>query len=315
MKRKHHSLVTRAAGELIKFWYDNDVEVKGIDVKGIHDWLYKGNHLRKMEKWSAAADDIQDLKVSDNLTSFIVKRISDATSFQHFSYCGTMGTLRDGNATVNKYDGYCWDCDPFLQWFEEIANISWADVKYDPYCGMLPANYLAESPGAIKVTGGEDWDNQVYPSALDLADYYGDGSRVFCRGDETDNALKSISFAIHMLQDLSVPHHVLSTIELNHAGYEKRMLNLWRKFYSKRSTENKQVALQDIISVNVKTLLHRDLHANIRFSDVGKKVVAMTVKRMPEGYRIPQICKTESINMTCEAIASTISALNMFMDQ
>jgi hypothetical protein len=321
MKKLHHSLTLKASADLIQYWLKYPAEAPGdINLPKINNLLQNANNLKNMSKWVAATDDLDDVVVDNNLVEWIVERISDATSFQHFAYCGSMGDLVDSGAVVRKYDGYCWDCDPNLKWYEEIADLSCADARYNPECGVLPSDFLVQSPGSKMISGETDWDDQVYPSALELAQFYFGGATKYksIDGIDSPNALKCLSFAIHLLQDMSNPHHILCTIELGHAEYEKECLHNWKKLiYGDKSQETKQKHIENWISSEVKR------HLNVSFNvldpskpcyDLGRLALEQTEKRLThDGRGVRPANKVETKELTVLAIASTLKALNLYV--
>lgn len=312
MKMAHHSLIVKAASELVGFWSQDQTNAhsapSGFDLEKAQKILGNPHRVKQMSKWTARADKIGDVVVEEGLSRLVVKRISNATSFQHFAYCGSMGTLKDGKSKVKQYDGYCWDCDPFMKWYEELANISWADVSYKPDCGIFEASFMRQSPGAKQISGSSDWDDQLYPSALDLAEFYFNGAKRW-KTEKRGWALQSLCYAIHMLQDLTVPHHVLCTIERGHAGYESDMRDMWRRIYADRTDEQKMYRLADSIGPRVSVIFEEIGETGVR--EVGKKLVDLTRGRLPADDRIPSRTKHEALVMSCHAIAATLRAVEL----
>lgn len=312
MKPKHHSLTIEAAKNLVNYWQAKGIIPVGIDIGKVATILSTGRNDKDMSKWVAEIDDIEDVKVPSSLAGFLIDRISNATSFQHFSYCGALGDLKDAQVVVKQYDGYCWDCDPFLGWYEEIANMSWADVKYDIDCGDLPNWFLENSPGAKCISGQTDWDDQKYPSALDLAEFYQTGGTQFNQQSQQTEFLKSLSFGIHMLQDMVVPHHILCTIMEGHSVYEAEMLSYWNKFYTSRTHSTKYVQLENHVSPMVLDLLEKYFKDPADFRQIGQTAMALTEARLIDGKSIPPASKPEALAYTTLAIAVTLKAINVY---
>ena len=311
MKKTHHALTITAADDLLKFWTERDIQPDGVDLKKTCKLMEKRPQVRLMERWVAQADELDDLIVEEGLASIIVDQVSKATSFQHFAYCGSMGELEDGDALVKQYDGYCWDCDPFLSWYEEIANMSWADVRFSPKCGVFDEDFFIGSPGMDTITGDKDWDNQLYPSAIDMAVFYGE------RAQELKNknslwAIQSLCFAVHMLQDMAVPHHVLCTVRLDHVDFEDEMLGFWKRLYSNRSESHKATVLERQIGPQVTNMLEGQLGSIPNLEDLGGELVDMTRERLPNDDSVPSRNKVEAGKMTVQAIACTIKAMSLF---
>jgi hypothetical protein len=264
-----------------------------------------------MGKWVAQADGLDDVVVEKGLAAFVVERVSDATSFQHFAYCGSMGDLTDGTTKVEKYDGYCWDCDPFLTWYEEIANISWADVRFNPDNGVFDRDFWRDSPAKEMISGAKDWDDQVYPSALDMAAFYGRKAKEL-KASRPQWALQAMCFGIHMLQDVAVPQHVMCTIEKGHAEYEREMLGFWRNLYAGdgRSDRRRQSLLRQQIAPTVAALLSSGLAEAPTMRAIGERGVDLTRDRLSGSMGVPEACKAEAMSVTCQAIACTLKALD-----
>jgi len=313
MKEEHHALIVAVTADILKFWSENGKRPKFRSFGNIVNLAKKNNMVRYMKRWVAQPDDLKDVVVHEGLAKAIVNMISKATRFQHFAYCGSMDDLEYGDSKVSKYDGYCWDCDPFLPWYTEIADISWADVEFNPRCGFFSPEFFMKSPGAIKISGKTDWDDQIYPSAIEMANFYGNGNRQYEHKDKKTSewSLQSLCFAIHMLHDLCVPHHVLCTIAYGHAEFEEKMLSFWRRLYSDRSTLNKNKFLTMQIEPLVREQLEKYKSIN-DFTGLGEQTVDITSERLPTKDTVPSINKIESKRMTAQGIACTIKALELF---
>ena len=308
MKKTHHSLTMVATADLLKFWKESGRQPAIPKLDEMFGLMGSPSQVRSMERWVAMADEIDDLVMEEGLEKVLMEIWkSKPTSFQHFAYCGSMGELEDGDTCVKKYDGYCWDCDPFLPWYGVIANLSWADIQFNPDCGVFSQDFLKEGPGK-KITGEQDWDDQAYPSAIEMAKFYGEGATKATGGQ----AIQSLCFAIHMLQDLGVPHHVLCTVGFDHPGFEDEMLGFWRRLYSDRSESNKKKILGKQIGPQVEALLNNELQCVDTFENLGEKLVNMTRKRLPSNDNVPSPNKVEARRMTTQGIACTIKALSLF---
>ena len=316
MNKLHHALTITATADLMKFWNEIGAKPKINKIDKMLDMMKEGSCLRKMERWVAQADELQDVVVEKGLAEAIVNIVSKATCFQHFAYCSSMGKLQDGDAIVKKYGGYCWDCDPFMTWYLEIANLSWADVAYNPNCGVFNSEFLKTSPGCETITGVADWDDQIYPSAIEMAEFYGNGARKFAESENSEEqswSLQSLCYAIHMLQDVCVPHHVLCTVCCDHVDFEGEMLSFWRRLYSDRRKDlRKKKFLEVQVGPNVEQLLAKELNSADTFTKIGKRLVDMTAKRLPAKDTVPSRNKIESRLLTVQAIAGTIKALDVF---
>ena len=326
MKGEHHSQTLRAAADLAAYWHDqkeagNEEVLPLLDIDKVYAELENVDQVEQMARDAKGADYVKDVVVDATLEAWIIDRVSDATSFQHFAYGGSMGTLKDGKKVVEKYGGYCWDCDPYLKWYEELANISTADVRFEPDCGVFDEDFYKKSPGYDIISGKQDWDNQIYPSALELAEFYGVEAQAL-KAEKPGWAQKSLCYAIHMLQDMSVPHHILCTIEYGHGDYEKDMLDFWKRFYStKENPETKQAVLEQL-SEEVAALLNDPLadrailpdpEAQVSFADIGRVAVDLTRERqLPTRDAVPARNKIEAREMTVQAIACTLKAVELF---
>ena len=259
MKSAHHALCVEAAADLVQHWKESGGGPLGLDLEKLVDLLGNEARLRQIASWTARGDEIDDIVVDVGLASVIVELVSRATCFQHFTYCGSMATLEDGKKKVEKGDGYCWDCDPFMPWLGEIANISTTNVRHSADCGVLDPDFLAQSWGAKMIHGTEDWDNQLYPSAVKVAEFYGTGAEAYRDQGQGGHALRSLCFAIHLLQDLTVPHHVLCTVGLNHGGWEAEALRNWRLLYAMKNKDRKREIVTEQLSKMVADLIESGL--------------------------------------------------------
>ena len=125
------------------------------------------------------------------------------------------------------------------------------------------------------ISGSTDWDDQKYPSALDLAEFYFSGISKW-KTNKPGWALESLCYAIHMLQDMSVPQHVLCTIEKDHPEYERDMLKLWNVVYANRSPDERAKRLATSIGPSVGRILQTLQQNSIRA--LGEKLVDRLVE-------------------------------------
>jgi hypothetical protein len=324
MKGKHHSIVVMVAADLVEHWKQNGID--GFELEKVADILTNRYRVDQMSKWAKKADHVTDLFVDNNIVNFIVERVSSATSFQHFAYCGSMGVLKSGKKHLKKYDGYDWDLDQWLTWYEELANISTANVEFNVNClfskefwtGGEDSRYKlvfdGVSPGVSQIKGNKDWDDQQYPSALDLAEFYEKRAKE-CKAQNAGGwSLQSLCYGIHMLQDMSVPQHILCTIENHHAEYENDVLGLWKNIYSgeSRSARRIQETLQEQIGPIVEKTLQNKLSGELTMRQIGEKSIDMTMKRMENDSIIRKPNKIEAMSMTCQAIACTLKAIEQY---
>jgi hypothetical protein len=169
MNPSHHAATLEASTQLLQLWPATGAAARYAQAAKLNS---DPAQVERMRRWVVQADDLDDVYVPSTIVDAILDKFSRPTRFQHFAYCGSLGPLRGGNVTVDKHDGYAWDCDPFLCWYECLANVSCADVKYRPDPNV-PAEITEGHPASRIVQGNVDWDDQKYPSALDLADFYG----------------------------------------------------------------------------------------------------------------------------------------------
>ena len=316
MKQEHHRLTLRAANELVAFWQAPPVAgapgvAPALDLDKVGAALGDPTQLTLMERWVAHADDLRDLEVDAGLAAWVVKRVSTATSFQHFAYSGALGDLVDGQTRVTAFDGYCWDCDPYLKWYEEIANASWANVRFHGDPDHLDADVWARSPSASVVDGETDWDNQRYPSALDMAEFYAGQARRL-RPAAYEESVQCLCYALHMLQDMSVPQHVTCTIECEHAEYEQDMLDFWKRIFAARSDGQRADVLTHQLAPTVAALLSGPFAACATVREVGQAAVRATAARQDLRVRhAPRRDRAEALQMTALALASTLRALDL----
>jgi hypothetical protein len=314
MKAEHHASTLESAIELLDLWRNKPHFELSKDLLNVLRELISEVHIKRLKEWVAQTDEIGDVIVTDGLASKIIDRVSKATCFQHFAYSGLLGELRSGNSVIKKYDGYCWDCDPYLKWYKELANVSWEDVKYNEKCGIFTPEILQGSPGARKILGNKDWDDQIYPSAIELSEFYGNNS-INLKDDKTSFwAIQSLCFSIHLLQDLAIPQHVLCTIELDHSGYEQEIYEFWKNIYSERSKDKKNDVLNYQVSERVLYLLKNDLSGTNTFKEIGEWAVDKTCNWLKNTNNIPsRPNKEETLRITIQGIACTIKAFSLYV--
>lgn len=312
MKRVHHAGTVEAAADLVRFWKKNGGAPEGLKLEEVHDLLGEPARVRAMAKWAAGCDDLKDVVVDVGLASAIVERVSNATCFQHFTYCGALGPLEDGAKKVDAGGGYCWDCDPFMPWFGQIANISTAGVSYDPSCGVLTKAFLEKSHGAAMIAGDEDWDNELYPSAVDCAEHYGSGARGFRDAGKRGFALQSLSYAIHLLQDMAVPHHVLCTVGLDHAEWEAEMAQYWRLLYGMKGAAQRDQIVAAQLAPMVADLYEKHFRGKRSFRSIGAASVALTAATLPSPTAVPGPSKPAARATTAQAMATTLAAVSLY---
>ncbi len=270
-----------------------------------------------MARWVAQIDDLDDVVVPGKVAEFVTSRFSKATCFQHFAYSGyRKEDFLKGKMVPEKYQGYCWDSDQYHTWYEEIADITWMDVQYDTHCGVFTPDVLAKSPGAAQINGHTDWDDQIYPSALDLAEFYGKIASEMSI-DEKDKkwGVQSLCFAAHLLQDLGVPHHVLNTVANGHSRFEETMYGLWRNYYAGRSAETKHDELvRKLSAMVVKRLTDSSLAKATSFRKLGEWAVNRTGELLETTGGIPNnLCILDAVNLTLQGTVCTMRALSLHL--
>lgn len=335
MRKEHHSLVMQATGEILATtWQKPPLQGTTEVIDDMYDFFDAAQ--QNLPYFVANADDITDLQVDAGLSKFVIGALSGPTSFQHFAYgnyfeqYNIVNAMRGVSREIKLYEGYCWDTDPFLPWYLELANLAWANIRYTPVCNVFNETIMRTSPGARLITGKEDWDDQVFPSAIDLAEYYGQAAWIFRHTLTWSDANKlwtipcdptllqeweerAFAYCCHMLQDLCVPHHVLGTIGNEHREYEQGLLNYWRRLYAGRSKQNRQEILDAQINASVKMFFDLSYQGIRTFRDLGKTTVYLTTQRLYTKPALFHESRIAGFITTTQAIAVTLKALEIHM--
>jgi hypothetical protein len=307
MNKNHHALTLEASTQLLQSW-------SGTGGTARYAKAAKQNsnaaQVKQMRRWVVQPDELDDVYVPDVVVDAIIDKVSRATSFQHFAYCGSLGPLKAGNITVNKFDGYAWDCDPFLAWYESLANVSWADVKYKPDPQVAP-EIMDGHPASKVIRGDQDWDDQKYPSALELADFYGSRALSLQKNGNAGYALQSACFAIHLLHDMTIPQHVLCTIEHGHSDYENKAETFWQAIFSGRSEAHQQSTFDGQMSADVLAGL-AELDKATSFRQIGEFAIDRTMTTLISNRKdVAPPCKNDTYRLTTLGIICTIKALEL----
>ena len=338
MKPEHHTLTIGAAADLLKFWKANNEDdinqALGINLNDQITLIDRWNTNKEMEYWIAQPDELKDVVIDGWVESMIITNISHPTAFQHFAYCSPSDkSLKRGKSEdqkIKKYDGYCWASDTSFKHLTQIdtkniisqminrliviPNLKLSKVKYNLHWYVFVDEFFADSPGYKQIIGDEDWDEQVYPSAIKMAEFYGNGAKTFKNKDKSasQQAIQSVCFATHLLQDLGVYYHVVCDVSVAHADFEADILESWENFYASKNNSARQDFLRNHISGKVKELL-KDEFENVQdFESLGKKLVDIAHGRFSANNSAPAADKDETIKVTAQAIACVIKAIDLF---
>ena len=167
-----------------------------------------------------AADYYDDVVIlGDSLPARFVAwtqtHVSGGTSLQHFG----------GR-------GYCLDADDYRPRAVDLTALDQALVGYDPTALPMPLAAAVGAPGMHALDPPRPWAHTFYPPAGALAEFYAGVARTLWRVGDRERALRCLAAAIHMLQDLCVPHHAICTIGLGHSQYEAAAWAAWRPLQS-----------------------------------------------------------------------------------
>jgi hypothetical protein len=210
-------------------------------------------------------------------------------------------------------------------------------ARYDLHWCPLSEEVFKDSPGAIalctvplsKKISRDDltveakcktaWHDQVYPSATEMAGFYGSWASKYKknRGD-SQRAIQSLCFAIHMLQDLGVYHHVTGELLNGHSTFEDEALIKWKEYYIIDDVDERQRRMgADIVpevKVNLKELDEEEYTGKKRYEKLGKKLVDITADRfkLKENGNTPSADVVESQKMTAQGIAAAIKAMSLY---
>lgn len=168
-------------------------------------------NVQDLMDWVQEPDFLQDVTLDAEVVGKVVDAISNPTSFQHFA------------------DGYCLARDNYFGVLSGIDEVLRAKVsfQYDADCPVFEPSITSlitrHSPGYLAIKGDESWGDQEYPSAPTMVLYYTDLIKYFVWQREDEFALRTLCHVLHYIQDMTVPHHVLGTIGLDHALFEREM--------------------------------------------------------------------------------------------
>lgn len=166
-----------------------------------------------------AADYYDDVRIGGDspaarFVRWTQEHVSGGTSLQHF------GVER----------GYRLDAD---EWRPRIVDLTASDsavVDYRVDVLPMPASAAKDAPG--RAVHGKPWAHVFFPPAAELSDFYARVARLLRRAGLRERSLRCLAAAIHLLQDLCVPHHVIGTIGLGHSQFEAALLTTWRELES-----------------------------------------------------------------------------------
>ncbi len=312
-----HQDLIRTVFQLLEYWADQESRFFDIPLRLFFDHNSSIERISVLEKAVKDADYIEDLKLTPGAASYLLDKFSKPTRFQHFAYSGAMGEILQGKkcSTVGKYGGYSWDCDPWLGLVDTLGTVSLADVKFNPDCGHFDSDFFSQSPGARLIRGRTDWDDQLYPSAIDMTEFYG-RKAVELKGHKGFWDLQSLGFALHFLHDLTVPHHVLCTILNNHVRYETALTSTWFSLKPPEDDSAAYVSYMKSLSEIVESwLVKADLRSCGSFVDIGIKNVDITAEGMRSyapRYLLPLPEEQITFGICTLAMASTIQAIKVY---
>ncbi len=166
------------------------------------------------------ADTYDDVViVGDSLAARFTRwtqKISGGTSLQHF------GVER----------GYCLDADAYRPPAVDLTASDQALAGYNPAALPMPLSAAVKSPGMLALATPRPWAHVFYPAAGELAEFYAGVSRTLWRLGQREPALRCAAAVIHLLQDLTIPHHAICTIGLGHSQFEAALWAAWQEFES-----------------------------------------------------------------------------------
>ena len=143
------------------------------------------------------------------------EHVSGGTSLQHFG----------GR-------GYCLDADDYRPRAVDLTASDHALAGYDPGALPMPLAEAVGAPGQRALDPPRPWAHTFYPPAAALADFYAGVAYDLWRVGDRERALRCLAATIHMLQDLTIPHHAICTIGLGHAQYEAVAWQAWQQLQS-----------------------------------------------------------------------------------
>lgn len=208
MKVAHHAALVRFAARLAPRV-----------LPAAADLLADPTTLSALEAGVQAADYYDDIKIlGDSLPARFARwtqaHVSGGTSLQHFG---------------GGEQGYCLDADMYRPRAVDLTASDQALAGYNPAALPMPLAAAVKSPGQLALSPPRPWAHVFFPSAAQLADFYAGIARTLWRVGDRERALRCLAAAIHLIQDLCVPHHVLCTIGLGHSQFEAALWAAWQE--------------------------------------------------------------------------------------
>jgi hypothetical protein len=91
MKKSHHALTLEPSTQLLQIW-------PGTGLTARYAKAAKENsnpaQVQQMRRWVVQVDELDDVHVPSAIVDAIIDKVSRATCFQHFAYCGSLGPLK-----------------------------------------------------------------------------------------------------------------------------------------------------------------------------------------------------------------------------
>jgi uncharacterized protein (DUF362 family) len=308
MKPRHHN-------SIIKLLYQILETNQSQEYKRIYQWLTTNKRFLILPKYTENPDYIKDIYIDP----WYWKKTYDLsgknlTSLQHFTYCGFFSKKA---VDLEKYQGYLWDEDPSIDILELLGDILGTEVFYNPKTSKyMNEEILKKSPANKKLKEKGDIDDIIFPSSLELAEFYGQEAIKQFRDKKEDLGLKCLGFCLHMIQDSTCPHHLLNMLLEGHPQWEKQLYLRWKLCLS-TETPNKRKKWIQKIGKYLTEVKEEYLNLN-SFEDILKKNLELTKKALnqngKEKYKeaIKGICDIETmLDTTVYSLASIIQALNI----
>lgn len=167
-----------------------------------------------------AADYYDDVViVGDSLparfAAWTQTNVSGGTSLQHFGS-----------------RGYCLDADEYRPRGVDLTADDRALAGYNPAALPMPLSAAVGAPGMHALDPPRPWAHTFYPPAGALAEFYAGVARTLWRVGDRERAIRCLAAVIHLLQDLTIPHHAICTIGLGHSQYEAAAWQAWQQLQS-----------------------------------------------------------------------------------
>jgi hypothetical protein len=262
MKSDHHKSIVHAAADVCGHLLTEDQSAATTFPQAATPhlspaWsiLSEPSQVRSLADWASRCDAEDDVILEPGFAAAVIDAVSHPTSFQHLVRYRMSGAL-----------GYCWKDDPYLGNLECLGGMSsdlvfyqrprWMVDESTDLGGVTPStqtkctptptlsdetnlgfNYSwhwPPPPGEQLIHGTDEWDEQIYPSAPALLEYYYTTAIACSRTGYHGLAFRCLGYALHLAADLTVPHHCIGTIAGGHAKWESDAWSYWRRLYADR---------------------------------------------------------------------------------